>query len=169
MLFCVIIHSTISPANTWATTVPYQLKKGHWMFHFATHPNDVQHVHKQRSAHFDCQSSDSHESLGNHWNSILVTWSDSILCIFFKSVWAIESHQIIMVIINHHYIGILVQKQPYNSIPYKNVCNQWFFNTFWYNYHDYSNINSYGPILVWEYVYILYLSNLSSRGADNAE
>ena len=169
MLFFEIIHSTISPVNPWATTVPYQPRKGHSTFHFATHPNDVQHVHKQRSAHFDCQSFDGHESLGNHWNSILVTWSDSILSIFFKSVCAIASHQIIMVIINHYYIGISIQKQPYNSILYKNVCNQRFFNTFWYNYHDSSNINLYGPILVWEYVYIVYLSNLSAGDANIAQ
>ena len=168
MLFLEILHHAISLTNAWFTTTIYQPPRVYSMFYVSIHPNDAQHVILQTSAQSDYESLDGHESLGIDWNSILITWSVSVWSIFFKSLCATVLHQFILVISNHIYIGISVQKQLHNSIPYKNVRKQELFNTFWYIYHDTSNINLYGTILVWGYVYTLYLSILRARGAATA-
>ena len=139
------------------------------MYYFSRHSNGLQRVLQQRSAHDGNQSLNGHESCANGSNSILCTWFGSILSIFFKSSCATALHKFILVIINHIYIALFAKKTCHNNIQYKNVRKQWFLNTFWHNWHDSWNINLYGAVLIWEYVYVIYLSNLGARGAAVAQ
>ena len=165
MIFFEIFHCLISPTNTGAASLTYKPQMVHSLYYFPRHSNGLQDGLQQRSAHIGNQSLNTHESLANWANGILITWLGSILSIFSKSLCATASHGFILVIIYHIYVTIFLKKQWHNNIPYKNVRKQRFLITFWQNGHESLNINLFDVILIWEYVYVIYLLNLGADGA----
>ena len=169
MLFFEILYDILSHSYLRAMSIPSEPQKDRSIYYFYTHRNGAQHVPEWRSWHIDRQSFMRHECLGNNRNIILITGINRILPIFSKSRFATSSHRFINVKINHIYIGIFAKKQSYNNIPYRNEQQQWFFDVFCRIHHDCSNMSLYGSILIWEYVYIIYFSNLDARGLEVAQ
>ena len=130
MLFLKIFHLLISPTYPWAVTRTYKPQKVQSMYYSSSHSNGHQQVLQQRSARDGNHSLNEHESLGNGSNSILSTWFDSILSIFFNSSCATACTGFILVIINDIYVVFFAKKSCHNSILYKNVQKQWFLNAF---------------------------------------
>ena len=63
--------------------------------------------------------------------SILITWINSLLPIYFINTWGVASTKLINVNISNFYDGIFTQKWDYNNNPCKSAANNEFFNTIW--------------------------------------
>ena len=163
MFFLKIIHLLISATNPLAMKVTFKPSKSYPLYYFTMHRNGVQYLSKQRTGRLACQSPMGHECLVNDQSIILMTGIDRTLSIFYESRCATVSHQFIHDKMSHIHIGILEKKQSQKNIRYRNEQKQQFWDAFWYIRHDCLNITLYDPVLIWEYVYVSYLPNLSAR------
>ena len=92
--------------------------------------------------------------------SILITWINSLLSIYFIYPWGGASTKFINTKISNFYDGFFTQKWHYNNNPYKSCRNNEFFDAIWNHADAAARIKLYDPILFWEYVYILYSSKI---------